>query len=348
MAGLEVKNLSKAHAGNLAVRDFSYTFAEGRITTILGPSGSGKSTTLAMLAGLTMPDSGQILWDGADITRQPAERRGFGLVFQSYALFPHLTVQDNIAFGLKVRHWSSAKRKARVGEMLELFRITPLAQRRVHQLSGGEQQRVALARALAFHPKLLLMDEPLSALDGRLRDELRLELGKLLPELGITTVYVTHDQVEALSLGHEVILLHQGQIEQAGKPREMYLQPSTLFAATFLGQTNVFAGASSAHPQGTEVQLPFGKLITPHSVSTHGACHVLIRPEHLQLSSAEEAHFIAVVESASFLGHRIRLTLNAAGSRIVMDVPNTGELHRLDQAPVRADVDRVLIMPRRE
>ncbi len=316
---LEVHSLQKKYGTQHAVREFSHRFAEGKITTILGPSGSGKSTALSLIAGLKRPDAGSVHLDGRDLTAVPPERRDFGMVFQNYSLFPHLSVQKNVEFGLRVRGLPASERRQRAREALALTRIEHLADRRITEISGGEQQRVAMARALAIRPKILLMDEPLSALDARLRDDLRAELRRLLGELAITTIYVTHDQTEAMSLGHDMIIMHDGRIEQSGPPIDLYRRPASLFVANFLGDSNVIAAEREQF--SGEIRLPF--------LSANGAnpgprasCWAMIRPEAFELVEENRADFSAVVESSTFLGNRLRLLVRAGEETLIIDTTN--------------------------
>lgn len=319
MPQLEVTGLTKRFGDAAALADFSHPFADGKITTVLGPSGSGKSTLLGLLAGLIAPDAGAIFLDKKDITRLPAEKRDFGLIFQNYALFPHLSVEENVAFGLRVRGVPAAEREQRVRETLDLARIPHLARRRIHQISGGEQQRVALARALAFRPRLLLMDEPLSALDARLRDEIRGELLRLLTELAITTVYVTHDQVEAMTLAHEVVILNQGRIEQTGQPIDVYRRPQNRFVANFLGHANIFPVTCD----GSCVRLPFAAVEISSAPIRSGQGTAMFRPEDVEIVDQDNGvHFTASVESCAFLGDRFRIELSASGARIFAETKN--------------------------
>lgn len=316
---IAARNLRKTYGTVTAVHDFSYSFAPGRITTILGPSGSGKSTMLAMLAGLAEPDSGAVLLDDSDITRLPAEHRNFGLVFQNYALFPHLSVVDNVAFGLRVRGVGRTERLHLATAALEKVHIPHLAQRRIHQISGGEQQRVALARALAFQPRVLLLDEPLSALDAKLREALRAELQQLLEELALTALYVTHDQVEAMGLGHEVIIMRNGRIEQAGTPCEVYARPQTSFVASFLGSANLLSGECLPSGSGLRLRLLFGEFSLPPATPA-GPCQVVIRPEDITVVA--DGPVQGRVLTAVFLGNQVRLTVALAGETVTVDTPN--------------------------
>jgi putative spermidine/putrescine transport system ATP-binding protein len=239
---LRVSGLRKSFGAVVAVADVSLDAVPGEFLSLLGPSGCGKSTVLRMVAGLVEPDAGQIVLAGEDITRVPVHRRNLGLVFQSYALFPHMTVHDNVAFGLRRRGVGEAEGRPRVERMLELVRLGPLGARYPRELSGGQQQRVALARALVTEPRVLLLDEPLSNLDALLRDEMRVELKRLQERLGTTMIFVTHDQAEALILSDRVVVMEAGRVEQIGRPEEVYRRPATPFVARFLGRANFFAG----------------------------------------------------------------------------------------------------------
>lgn len=340
---LEASNLQKKYGAQFAVESFSHHFAAGKITTVLGPSGSGKSTVLAMIAGLIQPDTGRVLLEGRDLTDVPPEKRDFGMVFQNYSLFPHLNVRQNVEFGLRVRHIGRVARRQRALETLELARIAHLSERQINEISGGEQQRVAMARALAIRPKVLLMDEPLSALDAKLREELRGELLRLLRELAITTVYVTHDQTEAMSLGHELVILNQGRVEQTGAPNDLYLRPANLFVANFLGDSNVFA---AKHDVGSgRLSLPFGSLAA-HAAQDGAACWAMIRPESMELVEERAADFSATVESATFLGNRVRVQLRAGGERFVVDVENRRAIQVDAPVFVRVKTAEIVTWPR--
>jgi putative spermidine/putrescine transport system ATP-binding protein len=338
---LEVQGLSKRYADTVAVDSFSHSFKAGAITTIVGPSGSGKSTLLWMIAGLTPADDGGVLLDGEEISARAAEKRDIGMVFQSYALFPHLTVRENVEFGLRVRGIRRADRAARANETLELVRMSSLGDRRISQLSGGEQQRVALARALAFRPKVLLMDEPLSALDAKLRDELRAELFKLLAELRLTTVYVTHDQVEAMGLGEELIVMRSGRIEQAGAPLDVYLRPGTPFVADFLGSANIVEGM---HHDGS-VQLPFATLRVPQALPA-GACWMMVRPEDIEIAKNGDVQFHGRVESTFFLGNQLRLGVVAGAHRLIVDVRNDVRFASDEVIPLRIRTEKACFWPK--
>lgn len=348
---LKVSGLNKSYAKRqadapAAVTDFSHEFTKGKITSILGPSGSGKSTTLMMIAGLLAPDSGTVVLNGRDLTHEPPENRKCGLVFQNYALFPHLNVVENIEFGLRVRGVSATERRRRAMEMLELVHIPQLALRRAHQLSGGEQQRVALARAVAIKPDVLLMDEPLSALDAKLREDLRAELSRLLRELALTTIYVTHDQAEAMSLGHELIVMNEGRKEQAGLPEDLYRRPATPFVARFLGSANVFAAEVEIVSGRRILNLPGVRIDLNGSSAAAGACWAMIRPEDLEPSAAGAEHFLAAVESTFFHGNSIRLHLRAGGEHWLADVRNETPIASHQPLPLRIRTDKVFVWPR--
>ncbi len=258
--GIGLEKLSKTYAGKLAVDNISLQVAPGELVALLGPSGCGKTTTLRMIAGFENPDTGKVLFGSEDVTTLPAEQRHVGMVFQNYALFPNLNVLGNIGFGLRVMGWDKTKIQARCQELIEVVGLQGFEKRNVQNLSGGQRQRVALARALAGQPKLLLLDEPLSALDAQIRAGLRTELRRLQLSLGITTVLVTHDQEEAMSMSDRVVVMNKGRIEQIGTPRELYLKPSTAFVATFIGSMNIFAtsqnGAGHYKIAGVDVLLP--------------------------------------------------------------------------------------------
>jgi len=345
MGILEIKSLTKSYGAVRAVNDFSHRFSEGKITAVVGPSGSGKSTLLWMIAGLQRPDQGRVFFDEKDLTAVLPENRDFGMVFQNYALFPHLTVRENVEFGLRVRHITKNERGALADEALELVKIGHLRDRRINQISGGEQQRVALARALAIKPKVLLMDEPLSALDAKLREQVRAELFRLLNSLRITTVYVTHDQVEAMSLGSELIVMDQGSPLQVGHPLDVYRKPVNKFVAEFLGSANIFEGRCVEKEGKRSIQLPFTVIDAPPQ-SKPGSCWVMIRPEDMRLTADDDAHFIGVFESSLFLGNQIRINLSVAGQKIILDVENGFRVDKKDRLPVQIKTDKVFVWER--
>jgi putative spermidine/putrescine transport system ATP-binding protein len=283
-AALDLQELVKRYDEAYAVDNVSLEIPAGEFVTLLGPSGSGKTTTLNMIAGFTEADDGRIELDGKSIEKVSAHKRNIGMVFQHYALFPHMTVEDNIAFPLKRRRVPKEERAQRIVEVLKLVRMTEYAERYPRQLSGGQQQRVALARALVFNPRLLLMDEPLGALDKKLREWLQLEFKRIHQELGITFVYVTHDQEEALVLSDRIAVFNQGKIEQVGTATELYERPSTLFVAEFIGESNCFAGRYQRQGDHGVVSGEKLELRGPVSAQSDGEQAVLmVRPERVSI-----------------------------------------------------------------
>jgi ABC-type Fe3+/spermidine/putrescine transport system ATPase subunit len=321
---LSLRNISRSFGTTRAVADVSLDVNQGEFFGLLGPSGCGKTTTLRMIAGLEKPDSGSIEFQGADITNLPSERRGFGMVFQNYALFPHLNVFDNVAFGLRARHQSKSEMAERVASALELVQLPGYAQRAVDELSGGQQQRVAIARAIAIEPALLLFDEPLSNLDVSLREETRGELRELVTRLGLTAVYVTHDQEEAFALCDRISVMVGGRLMQTGKPRELYEQPADIAVARFLGRNNLIRAmrlSSSKTSVGEFKTLEGGH--TLHLPVKHDDLAPLnkpvclaIRPEHVQLSTNDyggENSLRAKVREIVFAGATSTVRVDAGG-----------------------------------
>jgi len=279
----------------------------------------GKTTTLRIIAGLEQPDpGGRVLFDREDVTRIPIERRNVGMVFQSYALFPNMTVAQNIGYGLRIRGISPADRTARIAELVALTGIEGLEGRKIDQLSGGQRQRVALARAVAIRPRVLLLDEPLTALDASLRERLRGELNKLLRSLGITTVYVTHDQAEAMVLGDRVVVMRAGAIAQVGTPRQIYFEPANRFVAQFIGAANII----EARAEAGVIALPGGRVAIDDRAS--GSVLAMVRPEAIAVVPSADAELRGKVEAMSFVGDRLRLTvIGAAPKALIIDAPNT-------------------------
>ena len=310
MAASEValEAVGKRYGDLWAVRYVTLTVAPGEFFTLLGPSGCGKTTVLRMIAGFLAPDEGAIRLDGQPVSGLPPWRRDLGLVFQNYALWPHLDVFEHVAFGLRERRVSRNEIRARVAEALSMVGLEGLAARRPSQLSGGQQQRVALARTLVTRPRALLLDEPLSNLDARLRAQMRVELRRLQQELGITTVYVTHDQDEALALSTRIAVLERGVLRQVGTPAEVYRQPRTRFVAEFLGAANLFPGTREAADAGRRVSVSGGLRLTVASeVPSAGAVLCLIRPEAVQVNVADAGgpnRFPATVMRVVYLGGR--------------------------------------------
>jgi putative spermidine/putrescine transport system ATP-binding protein len=301
---IALTNCAKTFAdGTRALEPLDLAIDAGETVVFLGPSGCGKTTTLRIIAGLEEPDAGgKVLFDGTDVTHLPIEQRNVGMVFQSYALFPNMTVAGNIGYGLKIRKVPDAQVRARVSEMLAMMQITRLADRRIDQLSGGQRQRVALARAIAVRPRALLLDEPLTALDAKLRDTLRLEIDSLLRSLGITAIYVTHDQAEAMALGDRIVVMEHGRVAQIGKPRDIYQRPATRFVAEFIGTMNRLTGSFS---NGTFTCKAGG---IAWAQAPAGATEILFRPEDIRVVESGEATGLnGTVAAAFFLGDRTRL-----------------------------------------
>ena len=295
---VEMRNLSKSYDGaTMVVDQINLRIEQGEFFTLLGPSGCGKTTLLRLLAGLEQPDSGNLFIGGVATECIPANRRPVNTVFQSYALFPHLSVADNIAFGLRMRRMPAATRNAKVAAMLEMMRLEPLAQRKPGELSGGQRQRVALARALVNEPEVLLLDEPLSALDAQLRQTLQLELLRMQRRLGMTFVFVTHDQQEALVMSDRLAVMHQGTIQQQGAVDEVYERPHNRFVASFLGLSNMVDVEGMAEMSGsqrsqrmTRLETAIGPLFTTMPLPRQGRCWAMVRPEKIQLLPGDHPH----------------------------------------------------------
>ena len=310
MSYLVLTDIQKRFGETVAVEDFNLSAERGEFVSFLGPSGCGKTTTLRMIAGFEVPTTGTIQIDGRDVTRVAPNRRNVGMVFQSYALFPNMTVADNIGFGLKVRKRPGDQVRKRTAELLELINLPDKGSRYPYQLSGGQQQRVALARALAFEPEVLLLDEPLSALDAKIRVALRQEIRQIQRQLGITTVYVTHDQEEALSLSDRVVVMSDGRMEQVGTPFEIYNFPTTAFVASFVGTLNVLAGVVTDPSRGelTIAGQPV-RITRGFEGSVGSGVNVALRPEMVSLGAGADGQnrLTGKVVDVSFLGSIVRI-----------------------------------------
>jgi putative spermidine/putrescine transport system ATP-binding protein len=326
MGMLEIHGLQKKFALSTAVEHFELDVQRGEFVSFLGPSGCGKTTTLRMIAGFETPTAGAIRIDGADVTRRPPNQRNVGMVFQSYALFPNMTVGDNVGFGLRVAKRPAAEIAARVREMLELIKLPALAGRYPFQLSGGQQQRVALARALAIKPKVLLLDEPLSALDAKIRVALRNEIRTIQRELGITTIYVTHDQEEALSLSDRIVVMRDGRVEQVGTPFEIYNFPRTGFVASFVGTLSVLRGEVTDPGRGAIVvdgqEIRAARGLEGAGVGETRA--VALRPEIVSLNEpgAKGNRMQGTVEDVNFLGSIVRIRVRFGENAVSLDTFN--------------------------
>ncbi|MET8248031.1 ABC transporter ATP-binding protein [Streptomyces sp. NPDC005202] len=315
-ATVEFRGLRREFGTTVALDGLDLTVRPGEFLALLGPSGCGKTTALRMLAGFEHPDAGEVLVDGEDVTGVPAHRRDAGMVFQSYSLFPHLSALDNVAFGLRMRKVRAAERRARAVELLELVGLADQGDRFPHQLSGGQQQRIALARALALRPRVLLLDEPLSALDAKVRLTLREEIRRLQQELGITTLFVTHDQEEALSIADRVAVMRAGRLEQCAAPAELYGRPATAFVAEFVGTMSRIPGRLS---EG-DVEVLGRRLPVGGQAPAVTEVDVLVRPEAVQVRAAEDGD--ARVVATAFLGAAVRITARLAdGTEVKADLP---------------------------
>ena len=320
-AGVHLRQLSRAYRGVPALDGLDLQVEPGEFVSLLGPSGCGKTTALRILAGLESADAGQVLVGGEDITRVTASKRDMGMVFQAYSLFPNLTARDNVGFGLRLRKVGGAEERRRADELLELVGLADQAGKYPHQMSGGQQQRVALARALAIRPRVLLLDEPLSALDAQVRVQLREEIRRIQTELAITTLFVTHDQEEALAISDRVGVMSQGRLEQLGSPAEVYQRPATPFVAEFIGVTNSFRGTVA----GSDLLLPDGARLPAAVLDGRPdgtQVRVLLRPGDLRI--ADEGPLAGSVLTHSFLGPVTRLSVRlVAGDVVRVDVPSS-------------------------
>ena len=327
--------------GTRALEPLDLTIEAGETVVFLGPSGCGKTTTLRLIAGLEEPDAGgRVLFDGIDVTRVPIEQRNVGMVFQSYALFPNMSVAENIGYGLRIKKVRAAAVRARVGEMLEMMRIGALADRRIDQLSGGQRQRVALARALAVRPRALLLDEPLTALDAKLRDILRLEIDTLLRSFSITTVYVTHDQAEAMALGDRIVVMEHGRVAHVGSPREIYQRPATRFVAEFIGTMNRLTGSSAAGVFTCRA----GTVAWPEAPA--GATELLFRPEDIQVvEPVEHSTLKGTVAAAFFLGDRTRLFIDVGEEQpLVVETDTRRKFSHAEAVGLAIDARGLLVL----
>jgi iron(III) transport system ATP-binding protein len=335
-----------------AVDGVSLEIQRGELVTLLGPSGCGKTTTLRLIAGFEFPNSGQILLDNKPINDLPPHKRDMSMVFQSYAIFPHLSVFENIAYGLNVQHVPKDEIKRRVARVLELVELSGLENRAPNQLSGGQQQRVALARALVMEPKVLLMDEPLSNLDAKLREQMRNEIRRIQQRLGITSVYVTHDQIEAMTLSDQIVVMNQGKIEQIGSPTEVYRRPATRFVADFIGQANFIEATVRDRRDGHLVLDALGTTLialTPAAEIAPGAAATLvIRPEMVEMDSPQ-AQVAGIVRRSAYLGNVIEYDVEVGGQllSLVERDPRHLEIHPEGQAvKVRFLEDCLYVLPK--
>jgi len=323
-SGVEVRleDLKRRYANTTALAGLTLTLAPGELVALLGPSGCGKTTALRLLAGLEEPDSGKVVVGGVDVTNVPANRRDIGMVFQAYSLFPHMSAMRNVEFGMQLHDVGPAERRKRAGDMLELVGLSAHAHKYAHQLSGGQQQRVALARALAIEPKVLLLDEPLSALDARVRARLRDEIRRVQLEVGTTTLFVTHDQEEALAIADRVGVMNAGRLEQLGPPTTIYSRPATPFVAEFVGLTNRLAG----EVKGGEVDVRGARLPLVKPDTADGPAIALVRPEAVSLvadGDLEPGPLVGTVIATAFLGATSRITVDMGDGTVLAQMPTS-------------------------
>ncbi|PSJ59002.1 ABC transporter ATP-binding protein [Mesorhizobium soli] len=330
---VEIKGVSKAFGTYQALKPVTFDIYENEFFTLLGPSGCGKTTLLRMIAGFEQPSTGEISLRGSNIQGQPPHRRRVNTVFQSYALFPHMTLEQNVAFGLENLGWAKDKREARVADMLRLVHMDKLAARKPQQLSGGQRQRIALARALAPEPEVLLLDEPLSALDLKLRQAMRDELRTLQRQTGITFVFVTHDQEEALDMSDRICVLGDGEIQQLGTPADVYEEPSNRFVADFIGETNFLdAEVISVDSERATVSIPFGMTLSvPHKGAVAGGKAVMsIRPEKINLPSQDgQISVDGTIVSANYLGGYTHYVVETGGTQLRVSKRNSVSRDRM-------------------
>ncbi len=323
-SGVEVRleDLRRRYAGVTALDGLSLTMAPGELVALLGPSGCGKTTALRLVAGLEEANGGRVVIGGEDVTNVPANKREIGMVFQAYSLFPHMTAMQNVAFGMQLHEVGTEERRKRAGEMLELVGLSAHANKYAHQLSGGQQQRVALARALAIEPKVLLLDEPLSALDAKVRSRLRDEIRRVQLEVGTTTLFVTHDQEEALAIADRVGVMNAGRLEQLGPPTTIYSRPATPFVAEFVGLTNRLPGVV----KGREVEVRGTRLPLVKPDSTDGPAIALVRPEAVSVAAdgdVSSGPLIGTVIATVFLGATSRVTVDLGDITVLAQLPTS-------------------------
>jgi iron(III) transport system ATP-binding protein len=358
-AYLDLQRLTKTFGGGSvrAVDDASIAIQKGELVTLLGPSGCGKTTTLRMIAGFELPDSGRIVLDGRDISTTPPNQRDTAMVFQSYAIFPHLSVDENIAYGLRVKRLANAEVRRRVDQIAEIAGLGDLLGRQPNQLSGGQQQRVALARALVMEPKVLLFDEPLSNLDARLRVQMREQIRSLQQRFAITAVYVTHDQAEAMALSDRIVVMNRGQIEQAAAPTETYARPATRFVADFIGQANFLPATVESAEDGMARVLVLGQ--SARAEVQAGARYapgdsvtVVVRPEGLDLSTAAPSNgLVGEIERAVYLGAVAEYGVTVDGQpplTVALHGPRARQPHRPgERVSLRLLEDAAYVLPER-
>jgi sulfate transport system ATP-binding protein len=345
---LSIRSIEKSFDGNPVLRDVSLEIPEGELVALLGPSGCGKTTLLRIIAGLETPDGGEVLHAGENLSARSARERNVGVVFQHYALFRHMTVEENVAFALRVRKASKGAVATRVGELLQLVQLEQFRGRYPHQLSGGQRQRVALARALATEPRMLLLDEPFGALDARVRDELRRWLRRLHDELHVTSIFVTHDQEEAFEVADRIVLMNAGKIEQVGSPSQVFESPASPFVMRFLGAVNVFQG----HVEGERAVVNDLVFAAP-GAAPRSRAHVYVRPHEIEIHRARvPGSFAARVDRLVPLGSAVRVELSAPGYgdalEAELDLPRSEALALSPGDLVHLSPRRARVFPARE
>ena len=319
---IDLVDLTKSYGEQPVLKGIDLSIESGEFFSLLGPSGCGKTTTLRLIAGFESNESGSVRIDGVDIANVPPEKRPVNTVFQNYALFPHLSVADNVGFGLRFQHCSKSERASRVTDALDLVRLGEYARRKPHQLSGGQRQRVALARALVLRPRVLLLDEPLGALDAKLRRALQFELKELHREVGITFVYVTHDQEEALTMSDRFAVMRAGEIEQVGTPREVYDSPTSTYVAEFLGLANLFP-ARVTTPGTIKIS---GRSIAGPTGDVTGDCTAFVRPERIRFTSVDDGVVAGSVTDVVFIGATTQIRVDVSGHELQVVVANDGAM----------------------
>ncbi len=338
---IELKHISKIYSDNgfKAVDDFNLTVKRGEFVTFLGPSGCGKTTTLRMIAGFEMPTDGEILLNGEDISQLPANKRPINTVFQRYALFPHMNIYENIAFGLKLKKLPKEEIKKKVKHVLDMVDLEGFENRKISTLSGGQQQRIAIARALVNEPEILMLDEPLGALDLKMRKEMQLELKNMHDQLGITFIYVTHDQEEALTMSDKIVVMSEGKIQQIGTPEDIYNEPENAFVADFIGESNIFKGIMTGH---MKVRFCGGEFTGMDDVAEGTLVDVVVRPEDVIITPSEEGTITGVVTSVIFKGMHYEVTVESG--RYEMVIRTTKCYHVDDKVGIRLEPDGIHIM----
>ena len=338
---IELKNIKKVFEDTVVVEDFNLTVKKGEFVTFLGPSGCGKTTTLRMIAGFDLPTEGQILLNGEDISQLPPNKRPINTVFQRYALFPHLNVYDNIAFGLNLKHLPEHEIREKVRNVLEVVDLEGFEERRISTLSGGQQQRIAIARAIVNEPDILLLDEPLGALDLKMRKEMQLELKAMHDQLGITFIYVTHDQEEALTMSDKVVVMSDGMIQQTGTPEEIYNEPKNAFVADFIGESNIFEGQMAASMTVRFLGFPFPCV---DNVPRDTRVDVVVRPEDVLITTPEKGQITGVVDSSVFKGMYYEITALLEGDNEIV-IQSTRSARVGDRIGMCIEPDGIHVMP---